>query len=133
MSCFTTSLIPGPLPSRHRLSRPASLLAEHIAGDQGNRKRSLAQTRGIPIFCTAKGIRHAPRSTKTLTSLGLHLTVGFTVAHAMTGSLALAGGIALVEPGIDAVAFRFHERAWKRFDAASANVENPGFPALHPA
>jgi uncharacterized membrane protein len=54
---------------------------------------------------------------KTLTYLSIHLTVGFTVAYAMTGSLALAGGIALVEPVINAVAFFFHEQAWKRVDA----------------
>ena len=35
----------------------------------------------------------------------------------MTGSVALAGGIALVEPMVNAVAFFFHEQAWKRFTA----------------
>jgi uncharacterized membrane protein len=35
----------------------------------------------------------------------------------MTGSLALAGGIALVEPVINAVAFFFHEQAWKKIQA----------------
>ncbi len=54
---------------------------------------------------------------KTFTYLSIHLTVGFTVAYVMTGSLALAGGIALVEPAINAVAFFFHEQAWKRVDA----------------
>jgi uncharacterized membrane protein len=52
--------------------------------------------------------------TKTLSFLGLHLLVGFTVAYAFTGSLALAGGIALVEPLANAVVFFFHERAWNR-------------------
>ena len=52
--------------------------------------------------------------TKTLTFLVLHLLVGFSVAYAFTGSLALAGGIALVEPMINAVVFFFHERAWDR-------------------
>nr|WP_086491201.1 DUF2061 domain-containing protein [Novosphingobium panipatense] len=74
--------------------------------------------------------------TKTLTYLCLHLTVSFTVAYVMTGSLALAGGIALVEPCINAVAFWFHERAWKRFDAASANADRGSAAiaarALHP-
>lgn len=55
---------------------------------------------------------------KTLTYLSIHLIVGFSVAYAFTGSLALAGGIALIEPCINAVAFFFHERAWKRIDAA---------------
>ncbi len=55
--------------------------------------------------------RHLP---KTLTFLALHLLVGFTVAYLFSGSLALAGGIALVEPLVNAVVFFFHERAWER-------------------
>lgn len=51
---------------------------------------------------------------KTGTYLSIHLTVGFTVAYLMTGSVALAGGIALVEPLVNAVAFFFHEQAWKK-------------------
>ncbi|APZ99523.1 hypothetical protein BWQ93_14295 [Sphingopyxis sp. QXT-31] len=54
---------------------------------------------------------------KTFTYLALHLTIGFSVAYAMTGSVALAGGIAVVEPCINAVAFFFHEKAWKRAGA----------------
>lgn len=49
---------------------------------------------------------------KTLTYLAIHLTVGFSVAYAMTGSVHIAGGIALIEPCINAVAFFFHERVW---------------------
>jgi uncharacterized membrane protein len=49
---------------------------------------------------------------KTLTYLAVHLTVGFTVAYLLTGSVEVAGGIALIEPCINAVAFFFHERAW---------------------
>ncbi|MFC3443046.1 DUF2061 domain-containing protein [Sphingobium rhizovicinum] len=54
---------------------------------------------------------------KTGTYLTIHLTVGFTVAYLMTGSVALAGGIALIEPMINAVAFFFHEQAWKKIQA----------------
>ena len=50
---------------------------------------------------------------KTLTYLVLHLTIGFTVAYLLTGSLAIAGGIALIEPAVNAVAFYFHEKVWK--------------------
>lgn len=57
---------------------------------------------------------------KTFTYLALHLTIGFSVAYVMTGSLALAGGIAVVEPCINAVAFFFHEKAWKRAGARRA-------------
>ena len=52
--------------------------------------------------------------TKTLSFLSLHLLVGFTVAYAITGSLAMAGGIALIEPMVNAVVFFFHERAWNK-------------------
>ena len=52
---------------------------------------------------------------KTLTYLAIHLTVGFSVAYILTGSVAIAGGIALIEPVINAVAFFFHEQAWKQF------------------
>jgi uncharacterized membrane protein len=54
---------------------------------------------------------------KTLTYLTIHLTIGFSVAYVMTGSVALAGGIAIIEPCINAVAFFFHEKAWKRAGA----------------
>jgi len=49
---------------------------------------------------------------KTGSFLGLHLVVGFTVAYLFTGSITVAGGIALVEPLANAVIFFFHERAW---------------------
>ncbi len=52
---------------------------------------------------------------KTATYLSIHLTVGFSVAYLLTGSVAMAGGIALIEPMVNAVAFFFHERAWKAF------------------
>jgi len=58
---------------------------------------------------------------KTLTYLAIHLTVGFSVAYVMTGSVEVAGGIALIEPCINAVAFFFHERAW------SGRLRLPGF------
>ena len=49
---------------------------------------------------------------KTLSYLTIHLGVGFTVAYLLTGSVEIAGGIALIEPCVNAVAFFFHERAW---------------------
>jgi uncharacterized membrane protein len=52
--------------------------------------------------------------TKTLTYLAVHLSVGFTVAYLLTGSMEIAGGIALIEPCVNAIAFFFHEMAWKR-------------------
>jgi len=52
---------------------------------------------------------------KTISYLAIHLTVGFTVAFLLTGSARIAGGIALIEPCVNAVAFFFHERAWKKW------------------
>ncbi|MFN4095193.1 MAG: DUF2061 domain-containing protein [Sphingomonas sp.] len=63
--------------------------------------------------------------TKTFTYLSIHLTVGFSVAYAFTGSVTLAGGIALIEPCINAVAFFFHERAWQRLDARRRDSQAP--------
>lgn len=51
---------------------------------------------------------------KTFSYLFIHLIIGFTVAYLFTGSLALASGIALVEPVANALAFFFHERAWNQ-------------------
>lgn len=51
---------------------------------------------------------------KTISFLVLHLVVGFSVAYAFTGSIALAGGIALVEPLANAVVFFFHEKIWNK-------------------
>ena len=54
--------------------------------------------------------------TKTCSFLALHLLVGFSVAYLFTGSIMIAGGIALVEPLVNAVVFFFHERAWESRD-----------------
>lgn len=50
---------------------------------------------------------------KTMTYLVLHLTIAFSVAYLLTGSIAVAGLITLVEPLANAVAFYFHEKVWK--------------------
>jgi uncharacterized membrane protein len=51
---------------------------------------------------------------KTFTYLFIHLIIGFSVAYLFTGSVMLAGGIAIIEPMANAVAFFFHEKAWNR-------------------
>ena len=51
---------------------------------------------------------------KTCTYLVIHLVIGFSVAYLFTGSIAIAGGIALIEPLVNAVAFFFHETVWNR-------------------
>lgn len=51
---------------------------------------------------------------KTLSYLVIHLVIGFTVAYLFTGSVAIASGIALVEPCVNGVAFYIHEKVWNR-------------------
>mgnify|MGYP001806012539 CR=1 FL=1 len=51
---------------------------------------------------------------KMTSQLGLHLVVAVTVSYALTGSLALGGAIALIEPVCNLVAGHFHEKAWAR-------------------
>jgi uncharacterized membrane protein len=52
--------------------------------------------------------------TKTATFAVLHFTVGFGVSFALTGSVAIAAGVALIEPAVNTVVFYLHERVWQR-------------------
>jgi uncharacterized membrane protein len=52
--------------------------------------------------------------TKTLSFAAVHFAVAFSVAFALTGSLAIGGAIALIEPAVNTVAYFFHEKAWER-------------------
>ncbi|MEL6727091.1 MAG: DUF2061 domain-containing protein [Pseudomonadota bacterium] len=49
---------------------------------------------------------------KTLTYGVMHLFVAMGVAYAVTGSLAAALAIGLLEPAVQTVAYFFHEKAW---------------------
>jgi uncharacterized membrane protein len=52
--------------------------------------------------------------TKTFSFGVLHMTVAFTVAYLMTGSVMVGGAIALVEPAVNTIAYFFHEKVWER-------------------
>ena len=52
--------------------------------------------------------------TKTISFGIVHLSVAFTVAYVLSGSLLIGGAIALVEPLINTLAYHFHERVWNR-------------------
>jgi uncharacterized membrane protein len=62
---------------------------------------------------------------KTASFAALHFAVAFTVAWLLTGSIAVATGIGLIEPLANTVAFFFHERAWARADARAARRARP--------
>lgn len=51
---------------------------------------------------------------KTLSFAVLHFGVGFGVTFALTGSVVIATGVALIEPAVNTVVFFFHERLWQR-------------------
>ena len=51
---------------------------------------------------------------KTLSFGAVHMTVAFTVAYVLSGSVLVGGAIALVEPAINTVAYFFHEKTWER-------------------
>ena len=61
---------------------------------------------------------------KTLTFAVLHFGVAFTIAYALTGSVAIATGIGIIEPLANTVAFYFHERAWRRIDGDEPSRNN---------
>ncbi len=64
---------------------------------------------------------------KTLSFAVLHFSVGFGVTFALTGSLAIATGVALIEPAVNTVVFFFHERAWQR--VAARKLQSTVVPA----
>jgi uncharacterized membrane protein len=55
---------------------------------------------------------------KTGTFAIVHFAVAFSVAYLLTGSVAIAGALALLEPMANTVAYLLHERAWARFTPA---------------
>jgi uncharacterized membrane protein len=55
---------------------------------------------------------------KTATFAVVHFSVAFGIAYLLTGSAAIAGAIALIEPLANTVAYFLHERAWSRFGRA---------------
>jgi uncharacterized membrane protein len=56
--------------------------------------------------------------TKTFSFAVVHFIVAFSVGFALTGSIAIGGAIALIEPALNTVAYFFHEKAWDRFRPA---------------
>ena len=62
---------------------------------------------------------HAGPSLAKVSSFGaLHLLIAVGVGWALTGSLAVAGTMALVEPAANSVALYFFERWWMRREPA---------------
>lgn len=58
---------------------------------------------------------------KTFSFAILHMTVAFSVAYMLSGSLLVGGAIALVEPAINTVVYFFHEKVWERIRQRQAD------------
>lgn len=63
---------------------------------------------------------------KTISFALLHFGVAFSVTFALTGSIAVATGVGLIEPVVNTVAFYFHERAWKRAESRRPSATHDG-------
>ena len=63
--------------------------------------------------------------TKTLTFAAIHFSIGFTIVYLLTGSLAIGGLVALIEPACNTVAYFFHEKVWDYFKEKKAKVTPP--------
>ncbi|MBQ0932035.1 DUF2061 domain-containing protein [Ideonella alba] len=64
----------------------------------------------------------------------VHIATSFGVGYALTGSLALAGAITLVEPLVNTVAHYGFDKAWERWavprrDAAVSPTDASALPA----
>ena len=50
--------------------------------------------------------------TKTISFAVMHFGIAFAVAYLLTGSLAVGGAVAAVEPLVNTVGYHIHERLW---------------------
>jgi uncharacterized membrane protein len=67
---------------------------------------------------------------KTATFATLHFGVGFGVTYLLTGSIAIATGVALIEPAVNTVVFFFHEKAWHRLGPRLRRPRPEATPAM---
>lgn len=69
---------------------------------------------------------------KTLSFAAVHMSVAFSVGYLMTGSVAVGGALALVEPLVNTVAYFFHEKVWSRIERRAARNDEPADLMPHP-
>jgi uncharacterized membrane protein len=53
---------------------------------------------------------------KTVTFAAVHFIVAFSIGYLLTGSVAIASALALIEPLANTVAYYAHERVWARLN-----------------
>ncbi|WP_040500481.1 DUF2061 domain-containing protein [Henriciella marina] len=52
----------------------------------------------------------------------MHLIVAVGVAYALTGNVAIALGIGLIEPAVQTIAYTIHENMWRRADRSAQST-----------
>ncbi len=70
-------------------------------------------------------IRRNTTLAKTLTFAAVHFGVAFSLGYLLTGSIAIAGALALIEPLANTFAYYAHERLWARLAKASSTRPAP--------
>lgn len=68
---------------------------------------------------------------KTLTFTIMHFCIAFAVTYVLTGSIAVSGLVAAVEPLCNSVGFYFHEKLWSRLEARKRANAIPRHAWLH--
>lgn len=68
---------------------------------------------------------------KTASFAIMHFIIAFLVAWLLTGSVWVGGTVALVEPAVNTVAFFFHDRFWRRLEAARGTCGYRACPEQH--
>jgi len=72
-------------------------------------------------------IRNGGTLAKTLTFAAVHFTVAFSVGYLLTGSVAIASALALIEPAANTVAYYLHERVWQRLSSRRRSRRRPAY------
>jgi len=68
---------------------------------------------------------------KTVTFTLMHFCIAFSVTYALTGSIAIGGLVAAIEPLCNSVGFYFHEKVWQRFERNKRRAAIPKHAWLH--
>ena len=74
-------------------------------------------------------LRKSTTLAKTVTFALVHFTVAFTIGYLLTGSVAIAGALALIEPLANTLAYYAHERVWERFSRRAVRAAPAPCPA----
>lgn len=68
---------------------------------------------------------------KTVTFTLMHFCIAFSVTYALTGSIAVGGLVATVEPLCNSVGFYFHEKIWSKVESKKMGSPSPSSIPKH--